>query len=380
MDDSRHPLLPTATPVLRRGSGSVQVGGVDSSDGLVVTPDGGPLRALLRGLDGRRSARAVLADAAAAGLAPAAAAALLSALRDSGLVVDLEAADLLASDAGPAAAARTAAELPSAITPGGTASRWRRRRAASVVVDGATRVGTPLAAVLAASGVGRVSVRDPGTTAAGDAVVGGLTAADEGRPRSVAAADAVRRASPLADLRPPPDGSADVVVLARAWAASDPLVTGLQRARVPHLVAAVRGGSGVVGPFVVPGRTSCLHCADLHRRDADPHWPELAAQLTAGETPPSGATTTCLLTAVTAALQVLAYLDGTAAPVTLDATLELRPPDPIPVLRRWTAHPSCGCLDGAAALDGLGPDPSRVGRRPLRPEPPRGSGSQCAGE
>jgi hypothetical protein len=374
VDDSRHPLLPATTPVLRRGNDSVQVGGVDSGDGLVVTPGGDALRALLRGLDGRRSARMILADAAASGLAPADAAALLSALRDGGLVVDLEAADLLASDAGPAAAARTATELPSATTPGGTASRWRRRRAASVLVEGATRVGTPLAAVLAASGVGRVGVRDPETTVAGDAVVGGLTAADEGRPRSVAAADAVRRASPLADLRPPPEGAADVVVLARAWAASDPLVAGLQRAGVPHLVAAVRGGVGVVGPFVIPGRTSCLHCADLHRRDADPHWPELAAQLTAAEATPGGATTTCLLTAVTAALQVLAYLDGTAAPVTLDATLELRPPDPVPVLRRWTAHPSCGCLEDAAALADPGPGPSGEGPVSRRPEPRRGSG------
>ena len=56
--------------------------------------------------------------------------------------------------------------------------------------------------------------------------------------------------------------------------------------------------------------TSCLRCADLHRRDADPRWPRLAAQLTATEPPASGATVTCLLTAATAAVQVLAYLDG----------------------------------------------------------------------
>jgi hypothetical protein len=213
-----------------------------------------------------------------------------------------------------------------------------------VVVEGATRVGTPLAAVLAASGVGRVSVRDTGLTSAADAVVGGLTAADEGRPRSLAAADAVRRASPLTDLRPlPPDASPDLVVLARAWAASDPLVAGVHRAGVPHLVAAVRGETGVVGPLVVPGVTSCLRCADLHRRDADPRWPRLAAQLTATDAPPSGTTVTCLLTAVTAALQVLAYLDGSGAPATLDATVELRPPDLVPRIRRWSPHPACGC-------------------------------------
>ena len=94
---------------------------------------------------------------------------------------------------------------------------------------------------------------------------------------------------------------------------------------MPHLVATVRGATGVVGPLVVPGRTSCLRCADLHRRDADPRWPRLAAQLTAAEPPPSGATVTCLLTAVTAAVQVLAYLDGGAAPVALDATVEAAP-------------------------------------------------------
>jgi ThiF family len=216
-----------------------------------------------------------------------------------------------------------------------------------VVVQGATRVGTPLAAMLAASGVGRVSVVDPGLTGAGDAVVGGLSAADEGRPRALAAADAVRRANPLTDLRPlAPGATADLVVLARAWAASDPLVAGVHRAGVPHLVATVRGETGIVGPLVVPGATSCLRCGDLHRRDADPRWPQLAAQLTADDPPPSGATLTCLLTAATAALQVLAFLDGHAAPVALGTTLELCPPDLLPRVRRWCAHPACDC--GAA--------------------------------
>ena len=251
---------------------------------------------------------------------------VLDGLRAAGLLLDVDAADLLAADAGPAAAARTAAELPTALT----AARgpvWRARRSAAVVVDGANRVGVPLAAALAASGVGRVGMRDPGTVTAGDAIVGGLSAADEGRSRALAAADAIRRASPLTDLRPLRDEAADLVVLARPWAASDPLAAAVLAGQVPHLVATVRGENGIVGPLVVPGRTNCLRCADLHRQDADPRWPRLAVQLTATEPPPSGATVTCLLTAATAALQVLAYLDGTAAPITLDATVELRPPD-----------------------------------------------------
>jgi hypothetical protein len=343
---------------------------VDSTDGLLIAPADAAVHALLRGLDGRRAQRAVLADAAREGLDPAAVAEVLSGLRAAGLLLDLDAADLLAADAGPAAAARTAAELPGALSPTAGAG-WGARRAAVVVVEGATRVGTPLAAVLAASGVGRVSIRDTGVTTAGDAVVGGLGAADEGRPRALAAADAVRRVSPLTDLRPPSATTpADLVVLARAWAASDPLVTEIHRSGVPHLVATVRGQTGIVGPLVVPGVTSCLRCADLHRRDVDPRWPTLAAQLTATEPPASGATVTCLLTAATAALQVLAYLDGSGTPAALDATIELRPPDHAPRLRRWTPHPACGC----GASDGEGTPPGSRSTRPGDPDgtPPGG--------
>jgi hypothetical protein len=341
VSDTLHPLLPPATPLLRDGT-EVQVGGVAAGTGVRVGPAAGWVEQLLRGLDGRRTQRAVLSDASGSGADPSTAGALLEALREARLLVDLEPADLLAADAGPSAAARTACEMPDAASVGG--GGWRARRAATVVVEGATRVGTPLAAVLAASGVGRVCVRDTGVVEPGDAVVGGLSAADGGRPRVLAAADAVRRASPLTDLgRPPSAGAADLVVLARPWAASDPLVAGLQRAGVPHLVATVRERTGVVGPLVVPGATACLRCADLHRRDADPRWPRLAAQLTAHEPPASGATVTCLLTAVVAAVQVLAFLDGAAAPAVLDTVLELHPPELLPRARRWPPHPSCGC-------------------------------------
>jgi hypothetical protein len=296
--DTAHPLLPAATPLLRDGAAALQVGGVDSGAGVLLGPDGAGLTTLLRGLDGGRSQRAVLGDADRDGLDRATVVRVLDGLRAAGLLMDVDAADLLAADAGPAAAARTATELPAALSAAGGAA-WRTRRAAVVVVEGGNRVGVPLAA------------------------------------------------SPLTDLRPlPHDGGADLVVLARPWAASDPLAAGIHHARVPHLVATVRGETGIVGPLVVPGVTSCLRCADLHRRDADPRWPWLAAQLTAAEPPPSGATVTCLLTAATAALQVLAYLDGAAAPVTLDATVELRPPALQPRVRRWPPHPGCGCGAG----------------------------------
>jgi hypothetical protein len=345
--ESPHPLLPAATPVLRLDAEVLQVGGVDGGAGLRISPAGAEVTALLRRLDGRRSQRSVRGDAVADGLAGDVVDDLLTGLRSAGLLHDLAAADLLATDPGPAAAARAGVELPAAVADERSGGRWRARRQSAVVVEGANRVGTPLAAVLAASGVGRVHVRDRGATQAGEAVVGGMTAADEGRPRALAAADAVRRASPLADLRPlAPGQSPDLVVLCRPWAAVDPLSGAWQRAGTPHLVATVREETGVVGPLVLPGRSSCLRCAEAWRRDDDPAWPRLAAQLAADDAVPSGATIACLFTALTAAVQVLAHLDGADEPATVGATVELRPPSYLPRLRRWAPHPECGC--GAA--------------------------------
>jgi hypothetical protein len=352
--ESPHPLLPAATPVLRLDAEALRVGGVDGGAGLRVVPGSAEVAALLRRLDGRRSQRTIRHDAMAGGLAPDTVDALLAGLRAAGLLHDLAAADLLATDPGPAAAARAGLELPAAVPGGQTAGRtggqWRARRQSAVVVEGANRVGTPLAAVLAASGVGRVHVRDSGATRAGEAVVGGVTAADEGRPRALAAADAVRRASPATDLRPlAPGVPPDLVVLCRPWAAVDPLSVAWQRAGVPHLVATVRGETGVVGPLVLPGESSCLRCAELWRRGDDPAWPRLAAQLASADAAPSGSTITCLLTALTAAVAVLAQLDGAEQPAAVNGTVELRPPAFQPRLRRWEPHPECGC--GAAGSE-----------------------------
>ena len=217
--------------------------------------------------------------------------------------------------------------------------------AATVVVDGATRVGAPLAAVLAASGIGRVQRAGRAVwPTAGDAVVGGLGAADEGRPRSLAAADAVRRASPLTDLRPlPPRARArpgrarpavgGVRPAGRRAAPRRAAAPGRDRARRDRRRRAARGARHA------PAACAAGTCTAGTPTRA---WPRLAAQLTAAEPPPSGATVTCLLTAVTAAVQVLAYLDGGAAPAALDATLELRRPSCAPAAA-VAPHPACGC-------------------------------------
>src|SRR5690606_8488704 len=56
------------------------------------------------------------------------------------------------------------------------------------------------------------------------------------------------------------------------------LFRSLQR-DLPHLPIVVDDAAVTVGPLVDPGASACLHCAALHRRDADPAWPAIAAQL-----------------------------------------------------------------------------------------------------
>jgi len=55
---------------------------------------------------------------------------------------------------------------------------------------------------------------------------------------------------------------------------------------VAHVPLVFTGDTAEVGPLVVPGRSPCLACIAAHRRDADPAWPQLAAQLI-GRRPPA---------------------------------------------------------------------------------------------
>lgn len=142
----------------------------------------------------------------------------------------------------------------------------------------------------------------------------------------------------------------DLVVLADYLVPDPRLVRELHAARVPHLPVRVRDGTGVVGPLVLPGVTSCLRCADLHRRDRDSAWPAVAAQLrhTAAHADRATVLATAALALsqvdrVIAAVRGVATRPDLAAPATLDATLELDLATGSMMTRRWVRHPLCDC-------------------------------------
>lgn len=142
---------------------------------------------------------------------------------------------------------------------------------------------------------------------------------------------------------------ADLVVLTDNLAVDPALVRELHNGRTPHLLVRVRDGTGLVGPMVIPGVTSCLRCADLHRSDHDAAWPAVAAQLR--DTVGNADRATVLATAALAVNQidrVLRAIRGTgsvhpAPPTTLDTTLEFDVGASSIVARRWSRHPRCSC-------------------------------------
>jgi bacteriocin biosynthesis cyclodehydratase domain-containing protein len=315
--------------------------GLDPHRAMVLEDLPEPLAALLKRMDGVRGTAELVAAAETAGSAAGDALAMLTDLHRLGLVQDATAAD----DGPPGwhrVALATEATSWSVHTACATRRVLRQRREAAVRVVGSGRVAVALATLLAAAGVGQVEVDATGTVTAADVGTGYLPD-DLGRPRAVAAADAVRRGAPgmAVSLRRVPD----LIVLCDVVVAEPVMVTELLTTGIPHLIGFAHEGMAVVGPLVWPGRSSCLHCAELHRADLDLSWPKLAAQLV-GKVPTASLACTQLAAALIAE-QVLAALAGPGAglpaPPTWGAALEL---DPVRgTLRRHPrpAHPRCGC-------------------------------------
>ncbi len=218
------------------------------------------------------------------------------------------------------------------------------RRQATVEVHGRSRVTAHLASVLAAAGVGRVHWAGDGVAKLAHVVPGGISVSDEGDVLSAAAEKALRRVAPEVDTTPLPIGDrAHLTVLAVDGPVPDERLTALHATDAPYLAVLLGIDHGVVGPLVLPGLTSCLRCADLHRRDRDPAWSALAVQLTVGRRHgPASAVSVATVVAGVAAQQALAFLDGDE-PDCIDGTIELHLPDWRLRRRSWPPHPECGC-------------------------------------
>jgi bacteriocin biosynthesis cyclodehydratase domain-containing protein len=363
---------PTLLPGLRRiwrDRNRLQLG-VDPARAVVLElPHAGTAR-LLDLLDGTRSERAVISDAGRYGIGEPDAQAVLATLRAAGLVVGAQ--SLLPQNLPDPIRRRLADEaaalaLRAPVAPGGSANPGtpaqilRRRAAARVVVTGSGPLAAPVALALALAGVGHVwpdldraaptsgpapgsradhLVNGPATGRAGELAGELATGLAELRPGQ-RLAQVIARSAPGTRTWPLRRGQASFVVQAGATGPANLAAAGYARRRLAHLAVAVRDGTPVIGPLVPPAGAPCLNCLDLHRRDRDPGWPELAAQLALPAREPCGAATV-LHAAGLAAGEVLAWLDGDT-PATLGTSVEITRGGQLR-RRTWPPHPRCGCL------------------------------------
>ncbi|NUT95728.1 MAG: thiamine biosynthesis protein ThiF [Saccharothrix sp.] len=317
-------------PVLRRRADAVQLG-TDARHAVLVEDLTAQMATALLGLSGRHTSSELRDQLPADQVEDWTR--LVRALVGTGLV----------EEAVPVPHPRLAAEATTwALRTGRPAPELAAARAAkSVVVDGDGRLTSAVAGLLAAAGVGSVRVTTRGRVGPED-VGAGYTEDDVGRFRADAAVDVLHRASGAVRTG---RGALDLVVLADAPVPRPELLRGLVLDRTPHLAVRVCEGLGVVGPLVVPGRSSCLRCADLHRTDADRDWPVLAAQLV--DRPQHGDLATVTATAGLAAAQVLLALDhettARTRPPTWDATLEVNAFAGLVEHRIAPVHPRCEC-------------------------------------
>ncbi|CAM4214598.1 ThiF family adenylyltransferase [Kibdelosporangium persicum] len=321
----RRPKVLTGLPVLRRGDDEIQLG-LDPRHAVVIGGVTKTIAESIQNLDGRARLRQLLEQAPPDDRA--ALAALLRDLHELGLVEDV-------TDTGiPGRLAADAAtwSLRTGNRPGQLAAA---RTKSSVLVHGSGRLGIAVARLLATAGIGAVGFEADGVVEAEDTGCG-YRDEDVGKPR----AEVARSLLPST-----PVTAADLVVLTDSAVPTPEFVASLLSRSVPHMSVRVREGIGIVGPLVVPGRSSCLGCADLHRADLDRDWPAVAAQLV-GQRQHADLMCAHATAAMGAeqAMRALEWLsDGGDQPPIWNNTLELDPFHGTLDRRPWPPHVFCTC-------------------------------------
>lgn len=343
-------LLP-AVPALWRGPRTLQLG-IDPQRAVVLEFSNPAMARLLPLLDGKHSESAILAEAGRRGVPALEARAMLETLRAQGLVV--APTSLLPGSLPEPVRQRLGAEAAALALRGQDrptpAMILRRRTAARVKVTGRGRLGLPIALALAAAGIGHLDPNLDGMVEPGEPATAGLDAAETRRPRRTVAVEAITRSAPGTRLTPLRRMDTSFVVQVGSTAPASLQAAAYRQHKLAHLAVCLRDGTALLGPLVPPRGAPCLNCLELHRKDRDPAWPSLAAQLASAvpvvrpdpDLHEAGAAATILSAAGYAAAEVLRYLDG-ETPHTLGVTVELAAPG-VERRRTWPPHPDCDCV------------------------------------
>jgi bacteriocin biosynthesis cyclodehydratase domain-containing protein len=276
--------------LLRRDDHELQLG-FDAADAVVLADPDGCLHALLELMDGRYRIGELAGVAGRLGVPID---------RAEALVATLVAAGLLQGPPQPG---------PEAL---------------SVRLVGLGPAGTRIGDQLLQAGVGRLIVVDHDSTTR-------MTGWAHGRDKVQVADHWSTPALEPVDL---------TIVTAACLEVDRAVTTALTQAGHPHLLVRPRARGAVVGPLVLPGRTSCLRCSDLGRTRSDPAWPRMLAQLCRSRADWNPLAVDWAAALVTT--QALSHLAGRTVD-TASAPLELGPHAWSWQRRVWSVDPACGC-------------------------------------
>ena len=340
------PLLKPAFRRFWRDRRTVQFG-VDPDTSTVITGLDPELAAMLDDLTGNLTRTEVLHRARQRGVEEEAAVKLLAILTDAG-ALDAVRTGMRLSGLSPSERMRLLPDQRSLSLRGEQSGipALATRRKATVAVYGAGRVGGTVAVTAAAAGIGRILVLDRTAAKATDLAPGGLDTLQDGADRATGIRTRIARfarSTRTSSTRGSGAARPDLAIVAPSEEPDRGLVAALVRSGIPHLVVRVVEDRGIVGPFVLPGRTSCVRCADLYRSDRDPSYPRLLAQCLSEQTvtPPCDVALAGLVGNL-AAMHVLQYVGGDL-PDSCGATIEVHTPTGRQHRRRWPTHPECGC-------------------------------------
>lgn len=311
--------------MLHRGPDELQVG-LGPEVGLVLSGVPVGVSDLLALADGNHRRSDILAMASRYDVEPALIDQILRSLSSAGLLID-------------------AAEEPIPTAIDLTAQRIR--------LVGAGRLGRAVATALLQAQVGALYLVDPDPVDLAVYPRPGLAATQAQALRTELEARILQNQGRSLPARPDPEirvlrhwtkpeyAGPDLTVIAIDRAEPDRAIgEDYTRADHPHLYVRPVLDGVVLGPFVRPGRGPCLRCTDLTRRDADPAWPLLLAQLcrTTLPIPPLLA----VWAGTTAVTQLVGQLNG-CPPSVGSGTLEMTAPECELRYRTWPMHPGCGC-------------------------------------
>lgn len=220
----------------------------------------------------------------------------------------------------------------------GGLSLFLQRHQQVVDIFGLDRVGSGIATLLSASGIGSIRVHDDRKVTASDVAGGVYQLTDVGQDRRTVIERHIRDCAPLEPRRAV--GEPDLIILASYPTPEDLLRLGLLGR--PYLLAHTNPKFATVGPLVIPSKSACARCIALHRADLDEQWGLIEmARLTEHQRQISPTSIAALATSIATA-HALLFLDTGSAP-TINATVHCDGATAESVTQQWSKHPLCGC-------------------------------------